>query len=346
MLAEETGMKLCRKNDTCAAGRYFGVLYDWRTGLHDKTGCVRCPISKFQTKPGQWKCLACPLGRIASQSRWGCIPGFPPCPKGKFHPHRDDDYRVLQQPSGDCITCLNPRKYRIVDDNTYCTESRYYCNAGEYHKGADLCEKCPTNSFSTGQDPIRCKACPMGYFQLLRGMKHCSQNFCKAGEVMGDLFVCKQCPAAQYSAAGSLVCRGCPRGTYQYKTGQGSCSASECLPGERQGKTACDKCPPDTYQDMAGQSMCKPCESDGVSVGGTAKCFKRCGVGKELTTTGCKACPGYLIATYQKNPGRSACLTCKGLPRGSKECPLSVWVHPRTCSMPHTSSSQIIILRL
>ena len=277
------------------------------------SNCLICAIGEYQSFPGQASCNKCPVGTYQ---------------KGPIHAR--------------CFSC-EAGTYNRDLARTVCD----LCPIGTYMNltGQTGCNECAVNTYQNITGSIRCFQCPEGQ-QSSHGQTKC-YPICKAGEVYDPLsaepIACKPCPQGTYQLEG--ICAPCPVGTHQHIVGADSCIACDigqyqdltgqiwckaCEPGTYQnitgapsckacgvgmyqditGMTSCTSCPAGTYQNETKQASCKPCALGSYSgLLGSTNCTA-CPVGTFASTVGQAVCTNCTAETFQNLTGQIACNNC------------------------------------
>ena len=133
------------------------------------------------------------------------------------------------------------------------------CRQGHFLSG-DVCEPCPTGTFSGVFDALSeeaCAACMPGTFSSAVGAT-----------------VCARCTAGTFQpGAGSDECLPCRAGTIQPKRGAAACAP--CQPGSFRGASGgieCSPCAAGTFQSGVSATACVDCNSSQFSSSGDAAC--------------------------------------------------------------------------
>lgn len=170
-------------------------------------------------------------------------------------------------------------------------------------------------------DPLRCKACPPGFYQDVAGQSSCKSCLSGYFQSGSGQISCEICPLGTYNdVEGQTFCRNCPIGRFSSNLGADECSfcpngwttnvvgasnssdCRACFPGSfsLRGNNSlveipleCEPCPVGTSQEAEGQSSCSSCPSGS---------FQR--TEGQIT---CELCP---IGTYQDQQRQPFCSLC------------------------------------
>lgn len=293
-------------------------------------GCVKCPLGKFQDKPGRDYCENCVFPSTTfSLGSTSCTK----CPK-------KDEIPVKKGKCGKCPPGQS-RPLKSTSDYAYgipCVR----CWPGFFKPdfGQQACEPCPKGSYSLFGE-AQCTACPRGQvlIQKKEGKGRCGVcpagkyldddrpecNGCLAGQFQptpGLQRRCRKCPEGSFSRYGSTSCVTCPAGQVLLKRGCGA-----CRPGSSYDRRflECNECGLNTFTEGSNELRCRRCPKGSFSFKGAAGCTE-CPEGQVLLPGGeCGTCPAG--KSYEKYESR-VCVRCSdGLfkksagQRGCRECP-------------------------
>lgn len=199
-----------------------------------------------------------------------------------------------------CTMCLSG-SYQNVSGATTCKS----CDAGSYSgDGMDRCEKCPLQTFQSGNE---CQMCPAGKFTLTQGATSCvgcPPHTWSEPDIFGTLQGCRQCPPWSTSSGGTGVsgCK-CFEGLYLYSnqelllaTGELACLPCAAGTYSPANSNVCRPCPPGTFSATGAAAVCTPCARNASSLGGATACTP-CPFPTVATQdgSGCQPCPAGFI---------------------------------------------------
>ena len=166
-------------HSTCPAGKHSkqwppaGQSYT-TVGAKEARKCRMCPNGHYQPKPGQQKCMKCPVGQTAVVIMTAGLNCGTICDMGKFS---TDDGMSWDEKSP-CKSCPGG-KYTSIVQSTGCQTCT--CPSGKFQQNRQYCAcvPCPAGKYQEWDLHTTCTACPKNKFQGKPGAEVCSD--CKSG---------------------------------------------------------------------------------------------------------------------------------------------------------------------
>ena len=228
------------------------------------------------------KCENCAEGQFTSTPEEAMQLTCQNCPMGFYQSSRGKSY---------CSMCMVGLAINTVKAQN-CKE----CQAGYY--GNERGKGPATNYITVDDSYIKCKECPIGFFQAFSKKTSCDE--CVPGKYESEhaQTTCKQCEPGEYTDQNRQIdCKDCPKGYHNSLTSQPSCK--ECSPGKyedtkKQIASYCKECAVGKYQNEAAQLICKDCQPSGTAEkpDGKIREGKYYGYQDSQGQTNCKACIG------------------------------------------------------
>ena len=225
------------------------------------------------------KCENCAEGQFTSTPEEAMQATCQNCPIGFYQSSRGKSY---------CSMCMVGLAINTIKAHN-CKE----CQAGYY---GDERGKGQVANYPTAGSYIKCKECPIGFFQAFSKKTSCDECVPGKYESQTAQTTCKQCQPGEYTDQNRQIeCKDCPKGYHNSLTSQPSCK--ECSPGKyedttKQTASYCKPCAVGQYQNIVAQEVCKPCEVAGESPRGDLVSDNYYGFQDSQSQTTCKACIG------------------------------------------------------
>ena len=277
----DTQLDICA---SCSAGRYANVSQPpW------PSSCTLCEGGTYTSQPASSFCHACPVGKLSSAERTGCIT----CSAGQFTLNKtscidcESGAYAPQALAGSCLLCGAGSHTSKQKRATTCTP----CDAGSFSSAQSVnCTLCSAGRFS-GSGTSTCEACSAGKAAEEPGASGCAT--CQAGRFsLSEAQLCELCPKGKSSTANSQTCTSCAAGSVSSNEGSAQCIAcaagtyssssasvncTACAPGTAQGATeqsSCIACSSGTYSQFYGQASCSSCTGNSFSFKEAASCTR------------------------------------------------------------------------
>ena len=233
-------------------------------GKHRSGECVACPDN----------CKQCIYNNIAGDRVMMCSGS---CAAG-YHLERLSNGISDCCPTGKILSDVYP--YLCVPET---------CEAGTYRSGSNLCESCPTGTYSTESNASSCKNCSTLFVGSNNTCTACSTqgsciaSSCGEGYYNGSPNNCTPCSSIDVGS--NATCTACST--------QGSCIARSCDAGYYLSGSNCVACSSGTYSKGGTATSCSSCSS--IYAGGSnIKCTSCTTTGTCTGSLDCSGCPtGY-----------------------------------------------------
>lgn len=284
---DETGKAQCAK---CPAGKFSAA-----EGANSSATCAFCPIGKFSAvagATGEHSCLPCPAGEYRNASDTDatqCIK----CPATTY------SALVGATGSGDCIPCAKGK----------------FSTAPAGAASEDICQPCPTGTYSDAFNTTACTECAAGKFNVNTGASAAAACVsCAGGTFQAETgkSMCSKCQEGKYSnVTAATICIACSSNS---TSKEGSQKESDCHCRIGWTGTAslgnCTQCDAGKFKTAAGSAPCTSCPATTTTADKGAISYRQCVCNPGYTGPDGATCSKCPIGKYKDAKGSGDCTAC------------------------------------